>query len=55
MPIVPEVIATHEGNDQLHVIANKELLEEGKMSSSTISIKCNMKQNASKAISDKPY
>ena len=53
MPIVPEAIATHERNDQWPVIANDELLGEGKMSLATISIKCNMKPNASKAISDK--
>jgi ubiquinone biosynthesis protein Coq4 len=55
MPIVPEAIATHEGKDQWHVMVNKELLGEGKMSLSAITIKRNMKPNVSMAISDKLY
>ena len=50
IPIVPEAIETHEGNDQWPVILHTELLGEGKISLSAINIKCNIR-NASKAIS----
>jgi hypothetical protein len=37
------------------VIVNKELLGGGKKSMSAISVKCNMKPNANKAISEELY